>query len=171
MTSVVLFLGGLILMTLESVLLGVVPVHGWALQTPLMVAILVGLDRDFVPGALVMLALFVPVEWFVGGIYGLYSLGLAAVFLAMQLLRGMLQPQWGVARGVVGGIGALVHGVVLWGVLFLMGQSGGTVAQSVLWYFWLATPVVAVGTVLLGKGFARLETMMDPERRASGLSF
>ncbi len=171
MPSVIVWAMAMVVMMAESVLLEVFAAPGWAVQTPIAIAIYLGLDRDFVSGGLILLALLLPVEWMVGGMYGVYSLGLVAVFFAMCTLRANLQTQWGVARAIVVAMAVPLHSVVMLAVLFLAGESGGRVTALIGVHMWTAIPLVVVVTMVMGRGFARLEKMMDSRGGRPGLEF
>lgn len=160
----------LVVMVVESVVLGVFSVQVWALQTPVMVAVYLGLERDFVSGGAILVLLLFPVEWLVGGVYGLYSAGLGAAFLLMGAMGAKLQPVWGVARAVAAGAAGLVHGGTMLVLLLITGQGGTPLSTSVGWQLLGGVVTVAVGTVLLGKAFASLDDMMDPRNRGAELA-
>ncbi len=170
MPAVVLLLIALGMVVAESVLLSVFSVQIWAVQTPLILAIYLGLDRDFVTGGLILTAMFVPVELLIGGVPGVYSLGLAVVFLMLQISRSSLQRGWGIARGITAVLAALVHGFVMLLALFMIGEGGSRLTASVGWQMWAAAPVVGLATVLVGKAFARVDVMMDPRGGDTGLN-
>lgn len=169
MPAVALWITAVVVVLLESALLGAVSVEIWALQTPLIVTIYIALDRDFVAAGLMVAALFVPVEWVIGGIEGAYSLGLAAVFLFLQAIRSNLQPDWGIARGVAAAIAAVVHGLVVMvaAAATAGGQTGLT--SAVAWQLWWTAPTVGIGVVVAGKVFARVDEMLDPRGGRRGL--
>ncbi len=171
MPGVVLFFVALMVMVVESVALGAFSIQMWALQTPLMIAIYLGLEREFVSGGLILVALMLPVEWLVGGVYGLYSIALAVIYLSMRPLRPNLQTDWGLVRGAVAAAAAVLHGAVMLVALFLIGEGGTSLSATVAVQMWWAVPVVAIGTVGLGKAFARLDGMMDPRKSRSDLEF
>lgn len=164
MSSIVIFILALAVMIAESVGLQAFFVEGWALQTPLVVAIYLGLDRNFAVGALVLMGLLFPIEWLIGGVFGIYSLGLVVVFLAMSALRPKLQKVWGVARGVVAVGAVLLHSFVIVVALFFLGEAGGRLYAVVGWELGMSAITVAVATVVVGRTFARIDEMMDPHR-------
>ena len=166
MPTPLVFVIALGVLIVESVALELLSIQSWTLQTPLVLAIYLGLDRDFVAGGLVLGGLLFPVEWLVGGVYGAYSLGLVVVFLALRGLRPRLQSVWGVARGVVAAVAALVHAGVMMVALFLIGEAGSRVSAAVVWQLGMSAVVVAVAAVIMGKGFARVDAMMDPRSDA-----
>lgn len=169
MPGVVLFFIAVVSVIVESVLLSTFSVQVWALQTPLVVTIILALDRPFVTGGLILTALFLPVEWLIGGLPGVYSLGLAVVFLAMHAVRSGMQPTWGVARGMAAGLAALLHGMAVLGVLFLLGEGGTRLSSAVNWQMWWSAPIVGIAAVMVGKTFARIDEMMDPRSGDAGL--
>lgn len=171
MPSVIVWAVAVVLMVLESVLLEIFSAPGWAVQTPLVVTIYLGLDRKFVSGGLILLALFLPVEWVVGGVYGVYSLSLVAVFFVMRALRANLQTVWGVARGVVAAVAVPLHAGAMLVVLFMAGEATGRLTSVIGVQMWLSIPLVVVMTLGLGRGFARLDEMMDSRSGGSGLEF
>ena len=169
MPAVVLFFVALAVMIMESAFLGAAPIQFWALQTPLMVAIYLGLERDFVPGALILVFLLPPMEWLVGGIYGLYSVGGVVVFFLLRGLRPNLQNMWGVVRGLVAAVAALIHAAVMLAILHLIGEGGSSLASVVARQMWWSAPIVGVGAVVMGKGFARIDQLLDPGRKGTSL--
>ena len=171
MPGPLLFLVAMVVIIVESVLLGVFSAQGWALQTPIAITIFLGLDRDFAPAGAVLLALLFPVEWLVAGVYGVYSLSLVAVFFAMRGLRNKVQKVWGVARGLVAAFAALLHLGVMIAGLFIVGQGDTHLVAAVGWKAGATVLTVAVVTVLVGKGLARLDAMMDPRRADSRLKY
>lgn len=171
MPAVVVFLLALGVMTAEGVFLGAFGVEGWALHTPLAIAIYLGLERDFVAGGLILASLLLPIEWLVVGVQGVYSLALVLVFFLMCGLRGQIQPGWGIARGIVAALGSVLHSVVLMVTFFLMAETGTRFIAAVGWKMLSSALVVAVVTLLLGKVFARLDGLMDPGRGRNSLEF
>ncbi len=172
MPSVIIWALALVVMVLESVLLDLFSAPGWALQTPIAVTIYLGLDRNFSSGGLILVALLLPVEWLVAGVYGVYSLALAVLFLVLRLLRPNMQPVWGVARAVVAAVMVPLHAVVMLGVLFMSGAaSHGEVTSVIGVQVWTSIPLVVAITLVMGRGFARLEKMMDSRKAGGELEF
>lgn len=169
MGGIVLYVVALLVVIVESALLTVFSIQIWAVQTPLVLAVVLALDRDFVTGGLVLAGLFLPVEWLIGGAAGVYSLGLAAVFFALHAVRPNLQQVWGVARGITAGLAALLHGVVVLTALFLIGEGGTRLSAAVAWQLWMSAPVVGVASVVAGRAFARVDEFMDPRGGDRGL--
>ena len=171
MPGPILFLVAIALIIIESVLLDVFSVSGWALQTPIAIAIFLGLDREFASAGAVLLALLFPVEWLVAGVYGVYSLSLVAVFLVMRALRNNVQKVWGLARGMAAAIGAAIHLGVMIAGLYIVGQGDTQLVAAVGWKAGTTVLTVAVATVLLGKGLAWLDGLIDPRRTDSRLKY
>lgn len=164
MSGVLIFAISLGLIILESTLLEMLSVHQWAVQTPLVVSIYLGLDRDFISGACILGALCIPVEWFVGGVFGVYSMGLVGVFLLLQLVRPNLQRVWGLARGIAAGVAALAHAGIVIATLSLLGQGATRLTAAIGWQMWIGALIVAGAAIVIGKGFASLEEKMNPNR-------
>jgi hypothetical protein len=171
MPGPLLFLVAMMVIVAESVLLGLFSVQGWAVQTPIAIAIFLGLDRDFASGGAVLLALLFPVEWLVAGVYGVYSLSLVALFFAMQGVRKKVQKGWGVARGFLAALAALIHLGVMIAGLFIVGQGDTQLVAAVGWKAGSTVLTVAVMTVVLGRGLAKIDAMIDPRRADSRLKF
>ncbi len=170
MPAVAIYAVALVVMVVEGAILQAFSIDQWALQTPLVLVMIIGLEREFVTGALIVAALLVPIEWFVAGAYGIYSAGLVAVFVAMHLFRPNLQKQWGIARAVVAGGVALGHSLWMYLALHWMAVDGGHIdAAAIGWRSAVAAACIAVATVLAGKTFARFDEMMDPHRGQKGL--
>ena len=169
MPGAVVCLLALMVVVVESVFLEAFSVQIWALQSPIMIVAYLSLDREFTVGAAVLVVLMLPVEWLVAGVDGVYSLGLVAVYLALRLVGPNLQNDWGLVRGGVAAVAALIHGAVILAVLYLLGHGETPLWSTVVTQFFWTAPVVAVGTVVLGKGFARLDEMMDPRKGRSEL--
>ncbi len=169
MPAVVVYVMALATMIAESAVLSVLSIQVWALQTPLIIGIYLALDRDFSEGGLILAGLFLPIEWLVGGPFGIYSLGLAGVFIGLQAVGSNVQRVWGLARGIIAGFAALGHAAVLLVVLYLMGEGDTRLASSIGWQMWLGALLVAAGSVAVGKAFARLDEMMDSRQRSTGL--
>ncbi|MFU8802925.1 MAG: hypothetical protein ACNA8W_03855 [Bradymonadaceae bacterium] len=161
MPIVIIWILGCLCLAAESVVLSAFGVLGWTFQVPLALTIYLGLRREFVPGALTLAALLFPIEWFVGGAMGFYSLGLVVVFFSMRVLRGNIQPGWGIGHALVAGASAWLHGLIMIIGLVLL-QSGSAMIASVFWSMWTAALTVAFTTVILGKMLDRLDRALDP---------
>lgn len=135
---------GVGLITAESAFLAAVGFETFCVQTGLILTILLGVRRDFAPGALTLAALLPVVEWYAGGPKGYYGLGLAVVFVGLQLSRSWLRGEWGMLHLVFGFFAALVHPLLVGGVLEFVQPSVpyGTAVLTTL-------PVSVVG-VLIG---------------------
>lgn len=169
MPSVILWFLGIFFLVAESVLLGAFGIIGWSLQVPLALTIYLGLKREFVPGALTLAALLLPIEWLVGGAMGFYSLGLVVVFFLMRLLKGNVQSGWGLAQALVSAVCVWIHGLVMiFGLLLL--HSGSEMIPSVFWSMWMAALTVAPTTVILGKVLDRIDGAFDPRSGRSSLT-
>lgn len=158
------FITALALMLLESALLTVFGVNSWALSTPIALVIVLGLERTFVEGGLTLLALLFPIEFFISGVSGVYSLALVAVFFFMCALRSQVQLGWGVARGILAFVGGLLHGVMILLLLAVTRQGGEHISSAVAWRFVGLAVVVALVTLLLGRGVTFLDRLINPRR-------
>lgn len=116
----------------ESAALGTLGVTTLAVQSGLVATILIGLRREFVAGGVTLAALLPVAEWFAGGPFGYYGLGLVVVFLLCQGVRARLSEVWGVMHFLVAGLAAVVHSLVMAGALgtFHRGEFYGDV---ILW--------------------------------------
>src|SRR5690554_900379 len=83
----------------ESAFLAAFGVDGWSFQSAVLVTIFLALRRDFLSGSLILAALLLPIEWLVVAPAGYYALSLVVVFLALQLVRGSIQSDWGRSLG------------------------------------------------------------------------
>lgn len=132
------------LVTAESAFLAAVGFESFCLQSGLIVAILIGLRRDFIPGALTLAAAIPVIEWYVGGPKGIYGLGLCVVFVALQSIRSWLPRDWGPMHFGAGAGAAVLHALVVAVGLSLTTLPGG-VGAAVVW----SIPVGVFG-VLIG---------------------
>ncbi|TXD39877.1 hypothetical protein FRC96_06300 [Lujinxingia vulgaris] len=139
-------------------------------QLAISVVVFLGLERTMVAGGVALLMLMWPVEWLVGGVGGIYSLGLVAVFFMMQLFRGRVQGSWGLSRGIVAGLATLVHSLVMLLVLTLS-ESGERVMASIAWQMWTSCVATALATLVVGRVLGRLDRLMDPRRGRNVLEF
>ncbi len=169
MPFVVFWIVAMVLILLEGALLSSLGVVTLALHLPVVVAIYLGIERDFATGGLLLVALLIPVEWVVAGVPGVYSMALAVVYLVMGGLRGQVQQGWGVARALAAGIGSLLHSLVMVGLFLGMGEPSLSVA--VAWMIVPSVVIVAAVTVVVGRGLSRLDRMVDPRRGRSRLEF
>jgi len=157
---------GFALMTAESAVLAAAGAESFCVQTGLIFAILLGLRRDFVPGAWT-LAISIPVaEWFAGGPSGPYGLGLGVVFVGLQSLRYWLPDDWGLMHLGVAATAVPVHAAVFAAASSAVGLPG-ELASAVFWSLPVAWVGVLAGLVpaqwLLERGDAVFE---GPRRRA-----
>ena len=169
MPTVVLFALGLGMMLLEGALLAAFSIEGWTLSTPLALAIYLGLERGLTSGGPVLVGWLLPVEWMVAAVPGTYTLGLVVVFMVMCLFGKEVQSGWGVSRGVIAFLGGLLHGGVLALTLMVLRDVDGALVAAVGWKMWSASVLVAVVTIVMGKGFARVERVIDPRKGRRGL--
>lgn len=167
MPAWLVFMLGLAVLVVESVVLAVFGVEGWALQTPIALAVYLGLRRDFVASAAVLAGLVIPIEWMTGGPAGYYGLGLVVVFFAMRLARGRVQSGWGVPQAVLGLVAYLLHSLTM-ALAMLLLEPDSEVLAALGW----AAPVGALsamaGVLVVGWIFGRLDSWLDP-RSQSGL--
>jgi len=153
-----------LLMLLESTLLAAFGVENLCLQTALGVTFYLALERDFVPGAATLAALLLPIEWLVAGVPGYYALGLVTVFLLLRLVRGSIQGGWSVARFLLAVVAAMLHAITMV-VALLVSDPSSPVVGAVLWQILPASLTAAVGCLLVGRLFARLDAAMAPRQR------
>ncbi len=171
MPAPLLYVVALAIMVIEGGLLMALGVEALALHTPIALTIVLGLDRKFVPAAVILALLIPPIEWLVVGIPGVYGLGLVALFFLLRAIRSNLQQEWGVSRALVAGIGGAVHTVVMMVVLAAMGLAGEPVMSAVSWALVWTPVVVAVVTVVVGRVINRLDHWMDPRDSAARVSY
>lgn len=134
---------GLVLVTGESAVLAGFGVSMFAVQMGVVVTVLLGLRREFIPGALTLAALLPVIEWYAGGPKGFYGFGLAVVFIVMQIIRPRLHQQWGLMHVLAGALAATLHPLVVVGVLAVF-QSTAGVGHAILW----AIPWCVLGVTL-----------------------
>lgn len=125
----------------ESAFLAAFGVTSIAVQSGLVVTILLGLRREFIPGALTLAGLLPFIDWVAGGPSGFYGLALAGVFVLLQGVRRQLHREWSLGHLLIGGIAAILHPLMVVGALetFRGGQFPGT---TILWT--IPTGTVAV---------------------------
>mgnify|MGYP006289754253 CR=1 FL=1 len=151
---------GVVLVAGESASLAAFGLTGLCAQMGLVLGVLLGLRRDFIPGALTLAALLPVVEWFAAGPAGVYGIGLGVVFLLMQLARTRLRHDWGLMHFAAGALAAVVHPLILAGAFGFL-WADGALARAVVW----TVPTSVVGMVvclwpaqwLLEKGDAAFE--------------
>lgn len=117
----------------------------WTVQAGLVCAILLGLRRDFVPGAVTLAALLPVADAVAAGPAGVYGVALAVVFFAMQGVRGRLREGWGATHFLVVGFAALLHAATMVALMAATGVSG-RVVSAVVWSLpvGLLGPLVAI---------------------------
>jgi hypothetical protein len=169
MPAIVFYLLALVVMCVEGALLAAVGWTGIALHTPVVIVVVLGLEREFRSAGVLVALLVVPVEWFVVGVPGVYSLALVITFFLMSGLRGQVQASWGLARAVVAAMASLLHSVVVLVLLLVMGL--GAIAPAVAWNILPSMFVVAVMTIGLGRMWGAADRMMDPRRGRQRLEF
>ena len=137
------WLAALPFVTGEGAFLAAFGVPGAAIQSGLIVTILLGLRREFISGALTLAALLPFVEWAAGGPAGFYGLGLAVVFVLLQGVRRQLHREWGFGHLLVGGLAALIHPLLVVGALETF-RGGAFPSGAVLWALPSGTVAVLV---------------------------
>ena len=135
---------GLVLVCGESGVLGAAGIESFAFQSGLIMAIVVGLRRDFIPGALTLAGLLPVIEWCVGGPKGYYGLGLAVVFLLLQLVRGRLHREWGMTHLVAALMACFIHPILM-AVGMALSGSAGPVVWGIVWTIPTGAPFALVG--------------------------
>ena len=158
---------GLLVFALEGVLLTVLGVDGWALQTAIMMTLLVAFRREFVPGALIVSFWLLPIEWFVSGPTGHYALGLVVVFFLARLVGPSIQGG-GIPRFVAAFVATALHGLVVAATFFAF-DPGSRIARSVLWELLPSALITAGATVAIGFALERADDRLFPERQKRGL--
>lgn len=138
------WLGGVVFILGESTMLGALGVTGWTVQAGLVCAILLGLRRNFMSGALTLAALLPVADAVAGGPGGYYAVALVAVYFVMQVARGRLRDEWGPTHFVVAAIAAVLHPTVMVGTMVATGVEG-----SVVWAVVWSLPVGVAGPLLV----------------------
>ena len=169
MPAPIFIIVGLSLVALESVLLAATGTQMVALHLPVVLAVYLGMERPFATGGVLLACLLVPVEFFVAGVGGVYSLGLVVVFFFASLLRGQVQREWGLARALVGALSSLLHSLVVIALFFAMGLSHLTTAVG--WKIAPAMAIVGLMTVVTGRVLAAIDRRFDPRRGTRRLEF
>ncbi|RAL23503.1 hypothetical protein DL240_04910 [Lujinxingia litoralis] len=169
MPTLVLVAMAWLLLVIQGALGGLV--GEWVVpQIGIALVVFLGLERSLVRGGVVLLALMWPVEWFVTGVPGVYSFALVAVFFVMQLLRGRVQPTWGIARGVVAALATLGHSLMML-LVFTLSESNARVMTSIGWQMWASAFSTALATLVVGRLLSRMDRVMDPRRGRNVLEF
>lgn len=171
MPSIVLYFIALGVLLTEGVLLAVLGIDGWTLQTPLALTIYLGLEREFVRGGLILAGLLFPIEWLLAGVPGVMSLGLVLIFFVMSGLRRQIQPVWGVGRAFLAGMASLFHSLILLVSFVLITGGGSRIVASVGWQMGQSALIATIVTVVIGRVFARLDGMMNPRKGRNQLGF
>jgi ABC-type cobalt transport system substrate-binding protein len=148
-------------LVLESALLSVFGIDGWALQTAVALTIFLALRRDFVSGALILAALLVPIEWLVVGPFGYYSLSLVVVFFVLQLARGNIQSEWGLSQAVLAIFTVALQTAIMALALLMLDPHAGLM-ESLLWGAVPGAIGAAVVVWPLGLVLARIDHALDP---------
>lgn len=167
MINLYTWIAGLCLFAAEGALLGLFGVDGLALQTALVMTILVAFEREFVPGALIVAAWLLPVEWFVAGPVGHYSTGLVVVFFVASLVGPSIQGG-GIPRFVAAFVATALHGLVMAGS-FLALDPSSQIGKAVLWQLVPAAFVTALATLGIGYLLEKFDDRLFPERKKRGL--
>lgn len=149
------------LLVLEAAVLAAFGIESWSMQTPLVLTIFLALRREFVGGALVLAALVIPIEWLAGGGGGYFSLGLVMVFLALQLVRGIIDSDWGFSQAILAMCAAGVHTLVMAAAILLLDYHAG-VLEAVLWGAIPGGVAAAVLVWPLGALLSRIDGALDP---------
>lgn len=167
MINLYTWLVGLILFALEGALLALFGIDGWALQTAIVMTILVAFEREFVPGALMLAFWLMPIELFAAGPVGHYSAGLVVVFFVARLVGPSIQGG-GVPRFVAAFVATLLHGLVVAGTFFALDPSS-QIGRAVMWQLLPAAFVTATTTLAIGYVLAKADDRLFPERKKRGL--
>lgn len=155
----------------ESAFLAAFGVDDWSFQSAVLLTIFLALRRDFLSGALILVALLLPIEWLVVAPAGYYALSLVVVFLALQLVRGSIQSDWGLSQVLVAIAAVLVQTVALWVFLVLL-EPEANFSQALLWGGLRGTLAAGVLAGPLGALLTGLDRLVEPRsgRRVRGLS-
>lgn len=121
------WLVALAVMVLESALAAVFGIDTFVVQTPVLLTLFLAFRREFVSGALILVALLFPIEWLVVAPGGYYSLGVVVVFLLLYAARGYVDSKWGGTQVVLAVLAVGVHAAVMAGAMWLFdpGSIGG----------------------------------------------
>jgi hypothetical protein len=157
------------LLVMEAALLAALGIESWSMQTPLVLTIFVALRRDFLDGALILAGLVIPIEWLAGGAGGYFSLGLVVVFLALHLVRGIIESEWGLSQAILALCAAGVHTLVMAATILLLDYHAG-VLEAVLWGAIPGGLAAAVLIWPLGALLSRADSVLDP-RSGQNLHF
>lgn len=158
------WLFGFVLVTGESALLGAVGFESFCIQSGLIFAILLGLRREFIPGAWTLAASIPVIEWYVGGPVGMYGFALGIVFIALQSFRTWLPRDWGPMHFGAGAAAVLLHALIVAGMASMLSVPGG-VGAAVLWSLPVGVFGVVVGLWPAQWLLARGDAMFEGTRR------
>ena len=113
-----------IIMSLESSLLGLLNRADLIFHTPLCITAYLGFCRRFEHGSLLFVLLVPVFETLAGGPVGMYTLGAGTLFVGSQLLQRRLGVYWGPGHAVLGIVGFVVV-YTTWTVIlsFLYGDT------------------------------------------------
>lgn len=162
--SVILWILGVMSLILESVLLVVLGIEFWGIATPLALAVVLAVEKGLGGGGLVMAGLLLPIEYFVAGVPGVYTLALVFLFLMVSLVRRQLKGGWGVARGMIAFVAGLLHGIVMMAIFWAMPGDSTHLLGAVGWSILGTAAIAAVMAVLLGQVVSRMEEAFNPGR-------
>ncbi len=158
---------GLLFFAFEGTLLSILGADGWALQTGIVLTLLVAFEREFVPGALILAFWLLPIEWMVAGPMGHYSLGLVLIFFLARLVGPSIQGG-GVPRFVAALVATLLHGAIV-AASFLVFEPSSRIGRAALWELLPAGLITAAATVGIGLIFQLGDDRLFPERKKRGL--
>jgi len=152
------------LMTAESASLAALGVTTVAIQSGLIVGILLGLRREFISGALTLVALMPIIEWFAGGPFGYYGFGVAMVFVLCQGVRRRLREVWGVTHFIVAAVAVVLHALVMVGAIGTF-RGGEFFTDAVLWSLPSTILAVVVAIWPIQWAMARADAVYEGRAR------
>ncbi|MFW5966391.1 MAG: hypothetical protein ACOCV2_02680 [Persicimonas sp.] len=121
------WLVALALLVLESAVSAAFGIDTFVIQTPVLITLFLAFRREFATGALVLVALLLPIEWLVVAPGGYYSLGLVVVFLLLYAARGYVDSKWGGTQVLLAVLAVGFHAAIMAGAMWLVepGSIGG----------------------------------------------
>lgn len=163
-----LYILALALVLLEGALGAALGLEVLTLEIPLALTLYLGLRREFTSSALLLCGLMIPIEWQVGGLFGVYSLCLVLVFGLLRLVGATLERRWGLVQLGLAAVTILAHHLLIAGFLLvtrpgslLLDAALGTLFSNLL----VAVPVAWV----VGRALDALDGFFDPRSAQDGL--
>lgn len=160
------WLVALVVLVLESALAAVFGIETFVIQTPVLVTLFLAFRRAFVPGALVLVALLLPIEWLVVAPGGYYSLGLVVVFLLLYAARGYVDSKWGGTQVLLAVLAVGFHAAVMAGAMWLI-DPGAIGAQTFVRGAFNGAVAAAVAVWPLGLLLDKLDSVATQGSRSA----